>query len=541
MVFSLSLLMLLFSSLDRQCFVFGGWSQEQGYLNDLLSISVARDQVFKDSLNMTPVIASGTAPSPRAGHAACAVDNFMAVFGGASGAEGHLADLHLLDTQTMDWVLITPESASPPGRSRHAMEWIPPIQCLAIFGGADEERDFGDFWLFHLPSRKWSQPVLQGPAPSPRWGLSMNYTRGRLFVFGGQHTIQVASADAGAAAVVRHEGGESGASEGGGGVGGSVPAGAPGGPIAPLSPAALSLAQMYMLDIATMDWRVVVPFNGLMPITRAGHTMNVIGDRYLVMFGGGHDSFTMLNDVNVFDSLSFEWSPLVASAGASLAPRWAHAAVAIDGQLIVYGGANGTVAFGDVVLVAVDLLMARHMAERMGGQLTLESVSASPVASADDVQHSARGKDAVHQWLRTLGLADYAPVFAEENITMRLLPFLTEEHLEEIGVDSLAARLTMCMAIKSLNAGNPFLAGDNIASLAHSVQELARSVELMYSHGVGNNAVGSAGNVSMPVSPVPIAAALNAASGNFSAPGSEALRPSGERGANESRRSSNSK
>ncbi len=45
----------------------------------------------------------------------------------------------------------------------------------------------------------------------------------------------------------------------------------------------------------------------------------------------------------------------------------AHAAVVFDGQLIVFGGANGVVAFGDVTLISVDHLMARYAAERLGG------------------------------------------------------------------------------------------------------------------------------------------------------------------------------
>ncbi len=80
------------------------------------------------------------------------------------------------------------ESPPPPGRSRHAMEWLPSLQCLVVLGGADETHDFGDLWLFHLPTRKWTQPTTTGVAPCKRWGLTATHARGKLYVFGGQQT-----------------------------------------------------------------------------------------------------------------------------------------------------------------------------------------------------------------------------------------------------------------------------------------------------------------------------------------------------------------
>ena len=43
-----------------------------------------------------------------------------------------------------------------------------------------------------------------------------------------------------------------------------------------------------------------------------------------------------------------------------LPPRWAHAAMpTADGQLIICGGANGPISYGEIVSLAVDLLVAK--------------------------------------------------------------------------------------------------------------------------------------------------------------------------------------
>lgn len=80
----------------------------------------------------------------------------MIVFGGATAGRGHLNDMYSLDTETLEWSCIAYASAAPPGRSRHSMVYAPPLQALIVFGGADETQDFGDLWLFHVPTRTWS-------------------------------------------------------------------------------------------------------------------------------------------------------------------------------------------------------------------------------------------------------------------------------------------------------------------------------------------------------------------------------------------------
>jgi hypothetical protein len=57
----------------------------------------------------------------------------------------------------------------------------------------------------------------------------------------------------------------------------------------------------------------------------------------------------------------------------------------------------------------------------------------------------------VAEWLEKLGLGQYAQRFAENDITFSILPDLTDQHLEKIGVASLGHRLQLLRAIAKLN------------------------------------------------------------------------------------------
>jgi hypothetical protein len=56
----------------------------------------------------------------------------------------------------------------------------------------------------------------------------------------------------------------------------------------------------------------------------------------------------------------------------------------------------------------------------------------------------------VADWLERLGLAQYAKRFAENDISFAVLPDLTDQHLEKIGVASLGHRLQLLRAIAEL-------------------------------------------------------------------------------------------
>ena len=59
------------------------------------------------------------------------------------------------------------------------------------------------------------------------------------------------------------------------------------------------------------------------------------------------------------------------------------------------------------------------------------------------------------EWLEKLGLAQYAHRFAKNDITFAILPDLTDQDLEKIGVASLGHRRQLLCAIGELKSARP--------------------------------------------------------------------------------------
>ena len=57
----------------------------------------------------------------------------------------------------------------------------------------------------------------------------------------------------------------------------------------------------------------------------------------------------------------------------------------------------------------------------------------------------------IADWLKHLGLGQYAQRFAENDINFAILPHLTDQDLKEIGVASLGHRRQLLLAIAELN------------------------------------------------------------------------------------------
>src|SRR5215467_12446533 len=61
----------------------------------------------------------------------------------------------------------------------------------------------------------------------------------------------------------------------------------------------------------------------------------------------------------------------------------------------------------------------------------------------------------IADWLKGLGLAQYAAAFCENDITEALLPELTGEDLKDLGVGSVGHRRTLLKAIAALRGDAP--------------------------------------------------------------------------------------
>src|SRR5271167_1565376 len=92
-------------------------------------------------------------------------------------------------------------------------------------------------------------------------------------------------------------------------------------------------------------------------------------------------------------------------------------------------------------------------------------------------------------WLRGLGLEQYAPAFAQNDIGPDLLPSLTAEELKEIGIASLGHRRRLLEAIAALRPAPAAVpVGPEPEPAARSEAE-RRQVTVMFCDLVGSTAL----------------------------------------------------
>ncbi len=255
------------SAMGSMLILFGGFSSDGYWLNDVFVLDTAFKQPFipaapsfgqreqsvqEQQALLTwwePAIA-GTPPSPRAAHSATVIGRCIFFFGGNDGSR-LFDDLHVLDLDTMVWSQPKTLGTPPPARAGHTA-----VQCgpnLAVFGGQGLVF-YNDFYLLHLPTLTWSQPAIAGTAPTPRAGATCNSVGGehqRLLFFGGSFGTKV-------------------------------------------------MNDIHLLDLESHTWSRPSD-SGILPIPRAGHACEAIGNR-LYFFGGGDIEGNVFNDLHVLDT-----------------------------------------------------------------------------------------------------------------------------------------------------------------------------------------------------------------------------------------------
>jgi class 3 adenylate cyclase len=101
----------------------------------------------------------------------------------------------------------------------------------------------------------------------------------------------------------------------------------------------------------------------------------------------------------------------------------------------------------------------------------------------------------IADWLEKLGLGQYAPRFAENDINFAILSDLTDQDLKELGVFSLGHRRQLLRAIAELNntveKGAPMLAPATAAPVTPQPHDAAerRQLTVMFCDLVGSTAL----------------------------------------------------
>ncbi|CAL5093230.1 unnamed protein product [Urochloa decumbens] len=111
----------------------------------------------------------GSPPSSRGGQSVTLVGDTLVVFGGEGQGRSLLNDLHILDLETMTWDEFETTGTPPSPRSEHAAACFAE-RYLLIFGGGSHSTCFSDLHILDTQTMEWSRPQQQGVTPEPRAG-----------------------------------------------------------------------------------------------------------------------------------------------------------------------------------------------------------------------------------------------------------------------------------------------------------------------------------------------------------------------------------
>lgn len=127
-------------------------------------------------------------PSARGEHGAALVGDAMYVFGGYGGvgvARRDLNDLYCLDLNTWAWQRRRCRGAAPSPRSGHALCAV--MSSLLVFGGSSATQQFCDMHVLDLSSMAWKESSVT--LGVPRWSMGAiaveAIPRWKVFLFGG--------------------------------------------------------------------------------------------------------------------------------------------------------------------------------------------------------------------------------------------------------------------------------------------------------------------------------------------------------------------
>ena len=259
---------------SRKLYIFGGHDGRR---------SLADLHIFDtESMNWSKAAVSGRPPVAGSRHTTTLAGDKLYVLGASDS--GTFRDVHALDIETLTWSPVEAGGQPPIARSRHTSTLVG--RNLVVFGGVGGGRPLNDLYVMHAGSLFWTEPPVNGIAPTQRVGHTATLVGTKVFIFGG------------------HDG-------------------------------RVCLNDVHIL--VTMNWRAVNTKGGR-PTPRVSCTMNTVGGKLFLLGGGaGEKAF---NDVRVLDLESAVWTVPTVS-GTPPAALVGHTSTLIGTELFVFGGSDG--------------------------------------------------------------------------------------------------------------------------------------------------------------------------------------------------------
>ena len=145
--------------------IFGGMDEETRQSSDMLHV------LDLPTMSWHAIHPGGFVPSARVGHAACALNAAMFIFGGVD-VNGHSQGFAQYDASAMVWESPQLDGAAPGARVGHTMTTTAGGKVYA-YGGASGGRPLGDVYVLDLHRSYWEKASVSDPrseAPPPKVG-----------------------------------------------------------------------------------------------------------------------------------------------------------------------------------------------------------------------------------------------------------------------------------------------------------------------------------------------------------------------------------
>jgi len=207
-------------------------------------------------------------------------------------------DVWVFDSEEFMWKELKVEGIAPVPRTGHCAAPLAGGTKMLVFGGSSNQGRLNDLTLLDAENNQWipvNPSTPSGPSPRARMGMDVLDNGNQCLVFGGREGYRFLGD--------RY------------------------------------FNDLFMFDAHKMEWLLMKPRAGPIPDHRAGHSVKVINERHLMVYGGLQDSVKYYGDTWIFDTVSGVWVQPPYASQAAPAPREAHAISKFtDNQVVVYGG-----------------------------------------------------------------------------------------------------------------------------------------------------------------------------------------------------------
>lgn len=176
--------------------IFGGYSPEKGFLDDLWALRLTElppdpgslDNLGGFAATWTRTTPSNYGPAARQSHSLTFVEGKLALFGGSLAGGFTAGDAHVYDLKNQEWARWAPEGSSPSPRqghsaARHGHEVI-------VLGGCDYSSGafpvcHRDTWSLDIRQARWKMRSPEAAPWAAREGHTAAFFAGTMFTFGG--------------------------------------------------------------------------------------------------------------------------------------------------------------------------------------------------------------------------------------------------------------------------------------------------------------------------------------------------------------------